>query len=295
MSSSEIEKLVFLLNDLIEDDGLIDTPIDGLKLFKASEPTVEETVVYDPCLCVVARGGKEIVVGDTVYTYNPAQSLIVSVDMPAYTRVSEASSEEPCIALVLEIHGGTIAELLSEGTSVGAPRRAERAVGVTPINSPLLQALTRLVALLTTPDDIRALSPLILREVHYRLLTGVQGEQLRQVAVPGAPAQRIADAISWIKEHYSERMRVENLAGKVGLSSSAFYQHFKAVTSLSPVQYQKRFRLQEARRLMMSDGLGAAEAAFAVGYESPSQFGREYRRLFGASPTKSVTIVAATP
>ena len=293
MKSDEIETLVALLNDLIQDDGLINTPIDGLRIFKASEPTEEETVVYNPCLCMVALGGKEIVVGDTVYAYNPAQSLIVSVDMPAYTRVAVASPEEPCIALVLELNGGTIAELLSEGTSVGAPGRPERAVGVTPVNSPLLQALTRLVALVKTPQDIKALSPLILREIHYRLLTGAQGEQLRQVAVPGAPAQRIADAIMWLKEHFTEPMKVENLAGRVGLSSSAFYQHFKAVTSLSPLQYQKRFRLQEARRLMMSDGMGAAEAAFAVGYESPSQFGREYRRLFGATPAQSVAAIAA--
>lgn len=289
----EMKRLVSLLDRWIDQDGLVETEIGCLKIFKASEPTEEETVVYNPCLCVVAQGAKEIVVGKTAYAYNPAQSLLVSVDMPAYTRVSEASIDNPCIALVLEIDGATIAELLSEGTEAGSPKRPGRGVAVTPVDTPLVEALTRLVAILDTPDDIRVLAPLILREIHYRILTGPQGEQLRQVAVPGAPAQRIADAITWLKEHYAEPMKVDNLAGKVGLSSSAFYQHFKAVTSLSPLQYQKRFRLQEARRLMLSNGLGAAEAAFAVGYESPSQFGREFRRLFGSTPTQSVAEVVS--
>ena len=156
-----------------------------------------------------------------------------------------------------------------------------------------MNAITRLVTLLDTPQDIAALSPLVLREITYRVLTGPQGARLRQIAAPGTPAQRIAGAISWLKDHFGEPIRIDDLAKRVGLSPSAFHQHFKAVTGLSPLQYQKRFRLQEARRLMLSDGLDAAEAAFSVGYESASQFGREYRRLFGSPPRQDVAALAS--
>ena len=169
-----------------------------------------------------------------------------------------------------------------------------RGIGVTPVEPPLLGAITRLIGLLDIPHDIGALSPLVLREIAYRVLTGPQGARLRQIVAPGAPAQRIARAVAWLKDHFTEPARIEALAKHVGLSSSALHLHFKAVTGLSPLQYQKRFRLKEARRLMLSDGLDAAEAAFRVGYESPSQFGREYRRLFGAPPRQDVASLTAT-
>ena len=292
MPSRELNELSSALQSHIQSDGLLETAVRELKLFRASTPTEEETVVYDPCLCVVVQGAKEIVVGEKTYHYNPSQSLLVSVDMPATTRVAEASQESPCVALVVRLQSNVVADLLAEGTVVGSPGPPGNGVGVTPAQPKLLRALCRLVELLDSPEEIDAIAPLILREITYRLLTGPQGDRLRQIATPGAPTQRIADAISWLKEHYAESMKVETLADHVGLSTSAFYQHFKSVTSLSPIQYQKRFRLQEARRLMLSDGLGAAEAAFAVGYESPSQFGREYRRLFGATPTQSVAALA---
>jgi AraC-like DNA-binding protein len=159
---------------------------------------------------------------------------------------------------------------------------------VTPLGPPLLDAISRLVALLDSPRDVGALSPLVLREITYRVLTGPQGSRLRQIASAGAPAQRIALAIRWLKDHFAVPLSIESLARRVGMSPSAFHLHFKAVTALSPLQYQKRLRLHEARRLMLGDGLDAAEAAFRVGYESPSQFSREYRRLFGAPPRRDV-------
>lgn len=291
MESDELKQLSLALRGHLKDDGLLDTAVPELRLFKASAPTEEETVVYDPCLCVVVQGGKEIVVGAETYEYNPSQSLLVSVDMPATTRVAQASPENPCIALVVSLDSAIVADLLADGTVVGSSGPPGTAVGVTEAQPKLLRALCRLVELLDSPDEVKAIAPLIMREITYRLLSGPQGDRLRQIATPGAPTQRIAEAINWLKDHFAESMKVETLADRVGLSTSAFYQHFKAVTSLSPLQYQKRFRLQEARRLMLSDGLGAAEAAFAVGYESPSQFGREYRRLFGATPTQSVAVL----
>jgi AraC-like DNA-binding protein len=159
---------------------------------------------------------------------------------------------------------------------------------VTPVEPALLDAIARLVALLDTPADVGPLAPLVLREITYRVLAGPQGPRLRQMAAAGAPAQRIARAIRWLKDHFADELRVESLARHVGMSPSAFHLHFKAVTALSPLQYQKRLRLQEARRLMLGEAVDAAEAAFRVGYESPSQFSREYRRTFGSPPRRDV-------
>jgi AraC-like DNA-binding protein len=159
---------------------------------------------------------------------------------------------------------------------------------VTPVEPLLLDAVSRLVALLDSPQDIGPLAPLVLREITFRVLAGPQGARLRQIASAGAPAQRIALAIRWLKDHFADPLQIESLARHVGMSLSAFHLHFKAVTAMSPLQYQKRLRLQEARRLMLGEGLDAAQAAFRVGYESPSQFSREYRRTFGTPPRRDV-------
>jgi AraC-like DNA-binding protein len=269
-------------------DGLYDTAVPGLTLFRSSAPSDHDEVVYVPCLCVIAQGAKEVVVGGQAYRYDPAQSLLVSVDLPAATRVVEASPGQPCLAVRLGLDSAGVGELLADGVTAPPLGPPARGLGVTPVEPPLLGAVTRLVALLDAPHDIGVLSPLVLREITYRVLTGPQGARLRQIAAAGAPAHRIARAIGWLKDHFAEPARVEALARRVGLSPSAFHLHFKAVTGLSPLQYQKRLRLQEARRLMLGEGLDAAEAAFRVGYESPSQFGREYRRLFGAPPRRYV-------
>jgi AraC-like DNA-binding protein len=272
-------------------DGEYETPVSQLTLFRNSSSTEHNAVVYVPSLCVIVQGAKEVVVGGQSYRYDQAQSLIVSVDLPATTRVVEASPRKPCLAVRIELDPADVGELLADGTVVPSSGPPVRGIGVTPVEPSLLDAIIRLLRLLSSPNDIQALSPLIRREITYRILTGPQGQKIRQIVAPGAPAGRIARAISWLKEHFAEPPRVEELAKRVGLSPSALHLHFKAVTGLSPLQYQKQFRLQEARRLMLSDGLDAAEAAFRVGYESPSQFGREYRRLFGAPPRQDVLAV----
>jgi AraC-like DNA-binding protein len=181
-----------------------------------------------------------------------------------------------------------VGEFLADGPPPLRPGPTARALGVTPVEPPLLDAINRLVSLLDAPKDIPALAPLVLREITYRILAGPQGARLRQFAAAGAPAHRIARAVQWLTDHYAEPLRVEELAKRVGMSPSALHLHFKHVTTLSPLQYQKRLRLQEARRMMLGEGLDAAGAAFRVGYESPSQFGREYLRMFGAPPGKDV-------
>lgn len=292
--SPELKTLAEIAQRHAAADGEFHTTVPRLTIYRSSAPTDYDAVVYVPSLCVIVQGAKEVVVGGEAYRYDPAQSLLVSVDMPAATRVVEASTTYPCIAIRIEIESADVGELLASGTMVPPRNSTSRGIGVIPIEDSLLDAITRLSALMDAPNDIEALSPLILREITYRLLSGPEGMRLRQTAASGAPAQRIARAITWLKKHFAEPARVDSLASHVGLSPSAFHQHFKGMTGLSPLQYQKRFRLQEARRLMFSEGLEAAEAAFRVGYESPSQFGREYRRLFGAPPRQDIAELTAT-
>jgi AraC-like DNA-binding protein len=188
------------------------------------------------------------------------------------------------ISLDLAVVGELLADHMN-GPPLGSPARG---LAVTPVDPALLDAITRLVTVLDSPQDVVSLAPLVLREITYRLLSGPQGLRLRQIASAGAPAHRIARAIGWLKDHFTDTLRIESLAKRVGMSPSALHLHFKHVTAMSPLQYQKRLRLHEARRLMLGDGLDAAEASFRVGYESPSQFSREYRRMFGAPPRQDV-------
>jgi AraC-like DNA-binding protein len=274
-------------------DDVYQTAVPALRLSRFSAPSERAALVYEPCLCIVAQGAKEVLLGDQMYRLDPAQSLLVSVDLPVAARVVEASPGRPYLAVRIALDTAVVGELLADGAATPPLGPPARAIAVTPVEWPLLDAVTRLVDLLDSPPDIAPLAPLVLREITYRVLAGPQGSRLCQIASAGAPAQRIARAIRWLKDHFADPLRVELLAKRVGMSPSAFHMHFKGVTALSPLQYQKRLRLQEARRLMLGGGLDAAEAAFRVGYESPSQFSREYRRLFGGPPRQDVNTIKA--
>jgi AraC-like DNA-binding protein len=274
-------------------EGGLDTPVPGLLLVRRSAPAEFFPVVYEASLCFVAQGAKEMRLGGETYRYDTSHALLVSVDLPAASRVVEASAGRPYLALRVSLNPAVVREFLAEGMAPLRPAPPERAVGVVPVDPPLLDAVTRLVTLLDAPADIPALAPFVVREITYRLLTGPQGPRLRQVAAVGGPTHRIVRAVQWLTGHFAEPLQVEAVAKRVGMSVSAFHLHFKSLTTLSPLQYQKRLRLQEARRLMMGDGLGAAEAAVRVGYESPSQFGREYLRMFGNSPRRDVAALQA--
>jgi AraC-like DNA-binding protein len=274
-------------------DGVFDTAIPELKLSRFSSPSELVALVYEPSLCVVAQGAKEVLLAGETYRLDSAQSLLVSVDLPVEARVVVATPASPYLGIRITLDPAAVGELLADGTAIPPLGPPSRAIAVTPIDPSLIEAVTRLMALLDAPQDIAALSPLVLREITYRLLTGLQGARLRQIALAGAPAQRIARAIRWLKDHFAEPLRIDSLSKHVGMSPSAFHVHFKGVTAMSPLQYQKRLRLQEARRLMLGEGLDAAQAGFHVGYESPSQFGREYRRIFGKSPRRDVDAVKA--
>jgi AraC-like DNA-binding protein len=283
-----LHRLASVIERQTGTDGNHETAVPGLALYRACSITEHDATVYQPCLCVVAQGAKEVLLGSERYRYDPSHSLLVSVDLPATSRVVEASLRRPCLAARVALDLAMVGELLAENIASPSTARPGRGLAIAPMDPPLLDAVERFVALLESPQDIRALAPLILREITYRLLAGPQGSRLRQIASAGAPAHRISKAILWLKNRFTEPLSIESLAERVGLSSSSFHQHFKGITALSPLQYQKRLRLEEARRLMYGEGLDAAEAAFRVGYESASQFSREYRRMFGAPPRQDV-------
>lgn len=288
MATIELTKLASAIQRQLPSDGSCDTPVPELKLSRYSARSDLVGLVYEPSLCVVAQGAKQVLLADEAYRMDPAQSLLVSVDLPVAACVIEASPSQPYLGLRISIDLAVVGEILADGIANTPLASAERGLAVTALDPPLLDAVGRLVDLLECPKDIAPLAPLVLREITYRVLAGPQGARLRQIASAGAPAHRIARAIRWLKEHFTDPLRVESLAKHVRMSPSAFHLHFKGVTAMSPLQYQKRLRLQEARRLMLGEGLDAAEAAFRVGYESPSQFSREYRRLFGAPPRQDI-------
>jgi AraC-like DNA-binding protein len=283
-----MSKLSFAVERQTDADDVYSTAVPALRLSRFSAPSDLAALVYEPSLCIVAQGAKEVLLADEVYRLDPAQSLLVSVDLPVTARVVEASPGRPYLAVRIALDPAVVGELLADGMTGPPSGPPARGLAVTPVDPLLLDTVTRLVDLLDSPRDVGPLAPLVLREITYRVLAGPQGLRLRQIASAGAPAQRIARAIRWLKDHFADPLRIESLARRVGMSPSAFHLHFKGLTALSPLQYQKRLRLQEARRLMLGEGLDAAEAAFRVGYESPSQFSREYRRTFGAPPRRDV-------
>lgn len=277
-------ELARLLERRTGSDGRHETAIPELKLYRFSHPTDPAPVLQEPAVYVVVQGRKQVTVGDETYIYDRSRYLAVSVDLPAVARVVEASPEEPYLCMTLTVDPLELAALIVE-TGRQSPRDDHdgRALYVSPVQAPLLDAFLRLVLLLDAPQDISVLAPLILRELHYRLLQSEQFGRLAQIAIGESRLRRVSGAITWIKKHFAEPLQIEALAKQVHMSPSALHSHFKAVAALSPIQYQKRLRLQEARRLLLS-GASAEAVAYEVGYASASQFNREYARLFGLPP-----------
>ncbi|MGN7859078.1 AraC family transcriptional regulator [Microbacterium sp. 22303] len=244
-------------------------------------------------LAVVAQGSKRMTVGDAVHDYGPGQFLVASVDLPVSGQFTDATPEQPALGFGLELRPEAIAELLLTPAAaeslrpVGAARAAP-AIAVGTVSPRLLDAAVRMLRLLDTPDDLPVLAPLIEREILWLLISGEHGATVRQLGLADSGLNRVRRVVGWIREHYAEPMRVEELARLASMSPSAFHRAFQAVTALSPIQYQKQIRLQEARLRLLAHPGDVGGAAFAVGYESASQFSREYRRQFGASPRQDV-------
>ncbi len=265
------------------------TDIPGLLLTRRTAPTAPASATYEPSLAVVAQGRKRATLGGTTFIFDQSRYLLTSLDLPVICNVIEASEAVPYLCFVLKFEIPVVRELLSREEILApeaAPNSPAMATGETTVG--LLDACCRLMDLLNSPQDIPFLSGLIQREIIYRILRGPEGARLRAIATLGDQSQRTAKAIAWVKANYAKPLRVEDLAKIAGMGASTLHHHFRALTALSPLQYQKQLRLHVARERMLMDGLDAASAAFEVGYESASQFNREYSRFFGQPPMRDV-------
>ncbi|TGG95435.1 AraC family transcriptional regulator [Natronospirillum operosum] len=267
------------------------TPIPGVTLLRSCTPTEPLPAVYEPMLCLVAQGSKRTLLGDTVFEYGAGDYLIASVDLPISGEILNASPESPYLAMTLALNIDTLTELLLALPTQPVSNHLSIGLSVSQPPPTLLDAITRLLRLLERPDDIPILAPLVEREILYLLLTGEHGGTLRQIAAGEGHLCRISKAIAWIREHYADSLQIETLAEIASMSTSAFHRHFKAVTAMSPLQFQKTIRLQEARRLLLARHADAASVGFTLGYQSPSHFSREYARMFGAPPRKDIAAI----
>jgi AraC-like DNA-binding protein len=270
-------------------DGFHQSALPPLALARGSVPTVCMPTVYQPCLAIVVQGRKRAILNGEVFHYDALNYLVVGVTLPGLGQVLEASPEHPYLSLRLNLDLEEIARLVLQlGERGPSPATADRGLFVARLDETLLDAVIRLIKLLDAPEDIDVLAPVVQREIFYRMLRGELGSRLVDLAQSEGGNHRIVRAIEWLKQHYAAPLRIETLAETVHMSPSALHHRFKAVTAMSPLQYQKHLRLHEARRLMFADGIECAAAGHRVGYESASQFSREYRRLFGAAPRTEI-------
>jgi AraC-like DNA-binding protein len=263
----------------------VTTAIPGLTLYRADEPSAHTMpVLYTPMVCLIAQGVKHVVVGTEELTYDDSKYLIASVDLPATSTIRKASVRKPYLSLSLELQPALLAEILLSLPVAPAPSSPPRGLAVAAQDPRLVEAFARLLRLLDTPAEIPSLAPLLVHEIHYRLLTGAHTVALRQLCLQESHTAQVSRAVAWIRKNYARPFRMDALARTASMSTASLHRHFKAVTAMSPLQYQKQVRLQEARRLLITEHEDAAAVAFTVGYGSPSQFSREYHRHFGAPP-----------
>jgi len=265
------------------------TSVPGLLLTRRTAPTAPATATYQPSLAVVAQGRKRATLAGTTFVFDQSRYLLTSLDLPVICNVIEASEQVPYLCFVLKLEMPVVRELLGrEEIPAPVPPSDSPAMATGETTAELLDACCRLVDLLNTPQDIPFLSGLIQREIIYRILRGPEGARLRAIATLGDQSHRTAKAIAWIRENFTRPMQVEDLANLAGMGVSTLHHHFRALTAMSPLQYQKQLRLHAARERMLIDGLDAASAGFEVGYESASQFNREYSRFFGQPPMRDI-------
>lgn len=288
--TNQCQELATLIMRHTEGNGVHPTAIEQLSFARSN--TMSTGAYYsvdEPRLTLIVQGKKEMLLGEETYPYHAGQYQVLSVTLPLSGRVVEATPDQPCLVLKLSLDLVQLCDLVAQmGFSSAKPENSVRGLWVSNANAMLIECVLRLVKLLETPQDIPILAPMMLRELYYRLLVGEQSGAVRQIATSGSSMQRIASAIQLIKDEFTQSLRVEDLANQVKMSTSSFHQHFKQVTSMSPLQYQKQLRLMQARRLMLTEDFDAIAAAYQVGYESPSQFSREYSRMFGAPPMRDI-------
>lgn len=282
------DELVERIARAIREDGKIE-PLKGLYLNRCSLIMESIHTVIEPSFCVIAQGSKEVFLGNERYQYDPYHYLLVTAELPLVGHVLDASKERPYLSIRLKLDPTLVGSVMVEVGHPSSQSHAEaRAINVSSLDAGLLDAVVRVVRLLDTPAEADFLAPLITREIVYRLLRGEQGDRLRHIAVNGGYTPPIARAIERLRKSFDQAIRIDDIARELGMSVSGFHHHFKAATAMSPLQFQKQIRLQEARRLMLGEGLDAASVAYRVGYDDASHFNREYKRLFGLPPIRDV-------
>ena len=272
-----------------DEEERVDTPVPGLSLFKRYEPTKPMGGMYEPSICIIAQGAKRVLLGDDTYIYDANHYLISAVHLPTIAEITVASQDKPYLGLRLKFNLHELSQLMAD-SKLPPPRvqQSPRGMATGDVTLPLISCFHRLLGLLEEEEDIPILAPVIVREITYRLLVGDQGDRLRQIASVFSEGHQIARIIDWLKENYTGTLRIDALAKQVSMSTSTFHHHFKSLTAMTPLQFQKMLRLNEARRIMLTEQADAATVAFHVGYESASQFNREYSRLFGAPPLRDI-------
>lgn len=267
--------------------GVFGTPVPGVSLIRADTPGMPMPTVYEPSLCIIAQGAKTVSLGARMLHYDDVHCLVASVDLALIGQITAATPQSPYLCCKIDIDQTVLADMIVDQGSALPPGEPPP-LAVHPVGPDLFDAASRLLRLLDRPNSIPALAPLVQREILYHLLIGPQGPMLRHAASGDSHLGQVSRAIGWIRRHAHERLRICDVANTARMSVSSLHHHFKRITGLTPLQFQKQLRLQEARQMMIAEGVGAGSAGFAVGYDSPSQFSREYRRLFGAPPRADV-------
>ncbi|MBE4005370.1 AraC family transcriptional regulator [Vibrio parahaemolyticus] len=283
------QKLAKLIDRWTGNANQYDTPISGLRFSRWTTPTPPTSYTHNPSICLIAQGRKRVLLGEESFIYDANHFLISSVDLPIIANIIEASEEQPYLGLLMELDLTEMSQLIADSElAFTQSKEAQKGIAVGELSESLLDAFVRLAELLDEGQNIKILAPIIKRETFYRLLMSEQGTRLHQIVTAGSHSHQIAKAIDWLKNNFVKPLSVGDLASYTGMSKSSFYTHFRSMTSMTPLQFQKKLRLSEARRLMLTENLDAMAATFKVGYESPSQFSREYSRLFGAPPSKDI-------
>lgn len=282
------EELVERIARALPQDGTLDVS-SSFRLARSSSPTEPIHALYQPAFCVVAQGRKQALLGEELFRYDSGHYLIYTVDLPLTFQVEEASKERPYLGFRLNLDATLVASVMME--SGIEPRKGNtglKAMDVSPMDANLLDAVVRLVRLLDAPFESKVLAPLIIREIVFRLLADGQSARLSHLLTAGRDTRRISKAIGLLRENFDQTLKMDDIAHELGMSVSGFHHHFKSVTAMSPLQFQKQIRLQEARRLMLGEGLDAASAGYRVGYEDPAYFSRDYKKMFGTPPQRDI-------
>lgn len=282
------EELIERLTRIAPENSLLEV-YPGIFIYQSSKPTESDISVLKPAFCFIAQGSKDVLLNDELFHYDSGHYLISTLDLPVKSNVVEASREKPYLTLRIDLDPAMVASVMMESkTEVKKSGSKVKAMDVSPVDADLLDAVVRLVKLLDTPDEMELFAPPLIREIIYRLLKGRQGERLSLLVTSEGDTRRISSAVKQLRENIDQPLKIESLARELGMSVSGFHNHFKSVTAMSPLQFQKQMRLQEARRLMIAENMDVATASLRVGYEDPSYFSREYKKLFGTPPHRDV-------